>query len=515
MLCMVAVAVGLLSGCSGLPDHLKTQANGLPPQILAAAQAIERQEKGLEALRKSADYKTFLHLYDKEENWDNSLKEAKAKLSEAQAAHAQQVKSLLDKNDPSDELKLSAQIQFVRTLLKEAANTASIPLKRVEFIRAAKQNAPNIVAQARVDQEKLTNQYTELKNVTERYQRTYPAKEKDIATRFAPFKLGYEQGEKALKVAETEFAAKTPHYARLGDSGNNVMQVLAKFTKDAPAYRSKLGELDREYSKALVDMQVRYYLTVGRTSWDDYYDWPTENEYTYPMVELKRADYDAFAALGEGAIIAKQNVVDLGFDPKSSWPSGDNSAEYEIDGLDERYFHRYLIVEDGQKRTTDWEEVNEAFFDEYSNDLGMDIIAKARGEFEEDKNDEPAPAGLAYVGNKQYGEWRKDPSTGQSFWHWYGQYRFFSDLIGGPRPYYSYNEWNDWNRNYRGERAYYGLSKKTNGEDEARYGSHSPYIASRFGASNWVRSGEHRYQRASVRNVGAELRGGGPGGGGK
>ena len=46
--------------------------------------------------------------------------------------------------------------------------------------------------------------------------------------------------------------------------------------------------------------------------------------------------------------------------------------------------------------------------------------------------------GSEYVGNSNYGEWRRD-SSGNSFWHWYGQYAFFSMMFGN-RPVY-YDSW--------------------------------------------------------------------------
>lgn len=46
--------------------------------------------------------------------------------------------------------------------------------------------------------------------------------------------------------------------------------------------------------------------------------------------------------------------------------------------------------------------------------------------------------GSEYVGNSNYGEWRTN-SSGNSFWHWYGQYAFFSMMFGN-RPVY-YDSW--------------------------------------------------------------------------
>jgi hypothetical protein len=68
-----------------------------------------------------------------------------------------------------------------------------------------------------------------------------------------------------------------------------------------------------------------------------------------------------------------------------------------------------------------------------------------------------APPGYAYVGDPQYGEWRRD-SSGRSFWAYYGQYRLLSDLLGmGGRLYR--NDYDTY-RGYRSSRRpYYGPNR--------------------------------------------------------
>ncbi len=56
----------------------------------------------------------------------------------------------------------------------------------------------------------------------------------------------------------------------------------------------------------------------------------------------------------------------------------------------------------------------------------------------EDSRSEGGSVGSEYVGNSNYGEWRTN-SSGNSFWHWYGQYAFFSMMFGN-RPVY-YDSW--------------------------------------------------------------------------
>lgn len=57
---------------------------------------------------------------------------------------------------------------------------------------------------------------------------------------------------------------------------------------------------------------------------------------------------------------------------------------------------------------------------------------------------EPIVPGSYLVGNPNYGSYQQN-SSGQSFWHWYGQYAFFRSMFSGSSYYggpLSYNRWN-------------------------------------------------------------------------
>ena len=138
---------------------------------------------------------------------------------------------------------------------------------------------------------------------------------------------------------------------------------------------------------------------------------------------------------------------------------------------DKRY-HKYMVhvgkamdVTDPKKLTfssneTKWLEVSPEQYDKYLPDLGMVIYSEKNGQ----ANNVPQPAGYDKVGNAKYGEWRRD-SSGNSFWAFYGQYMFFSNLMGGGRVYQ--NDYNTY-RDYRSSnRPYYGTV--TNGK--SKYGT--------------------------------------------
>lgn len=137
------------------------------------------------------------------------------------------------------------------------------------------------------------------------------------------------------------------------------------------------------------------------------------------------------------------------------------------------YKHQYKIVKPGKtddakpiSTTTEWKEVSEDFFFQHEGDMGMEIASKKDGKVTK----QTAPPGYSnYVGNKKYGQWQTK-SDGTSFWAFYGQYAFMSNmlgLMGGPVYRRSYT---DYNRNYRGSRPYYG-GKTTTGV--SRYGTYS------------------------------------------
>ncbi len=114
---------------------------------------------------------------------------------------------------------------------------------------------------------------------------------------------------------------------------------------------------------------------------------------------------------------------------------------------------------------------------------------------------------MAYVGNSEYGEWKKD-DQGSSFWSWYGKYALFSNLFFFPPSYYHYGSWNRWNNNYRHKKPYYGKGK--NGK--TKYGTQGSFTKNtpRYQNTTFAKTGGLKSRPASVRGGGSSLRGGGP-----
>ncbi|MCC5944334.1 MAG: hypothetical protein JJT94_05320 [Bernardetiaceae bacterium] len=120
-----------------------------------------------------------------------------------------------------------------------------------------------------------------------------------------------------------------------------------------------------------------------------------------------------------------------------------------------------------EQDSTDWIEVDEVTFNRHINDLGMELVSK---DSEGKISKVVAPPGFNnYVGNSQYGEFRRD-SYGNSFWHFFGQYMFMRSMLGMMHP-VGMGYYGNYRDNYRGRSAYYGSGGRT-------YGTRSPATAS-------------------------------------
>lgn len=169
------------------------------------------------------------------------------------------------------------------------------------------------------------------------------------------------------------------------------------------------------------------------------------------------------------------------------------------------YKHKYKIVtirnEEPDETVTRWYEVSENFFRRHQNNLGMEIATK---------NDEgklsktPSPPGYGnYVGNEKYGHWVQ--RDGSSFWEFYGKWAMLSsifNLAGTPVMYRNYNEYD---RNYRGYRPYYGTRDR---QGRYKYGTYSRqaqrtnpnFFERQRRRTNWQQSTSRRSYSGSQRS---------------
>lgn len=420
----------------------------------------------------------------------------------------------------------------MRESLRAADAVAAAPERRLERLREARRNAVEWFIEASRLQAAAQEDHAATRALVERYQGEFPDRRDAIATRFAPGERAMQAlntGAEAVAAQEALRAARQPIDIGLLATGYDavlanrqaVLENRQILTRDLPT-------LARAYSKVLMDMREWYYVCVSRTSWNE--SSYAEREYHYPCVRVSAAaleaaegfdDYDREFLLmrrawgGEwhtdlqaisNVVTAQQTSVlwnELGLNPRINWPQNDDSASFWVRELREEYYHRYRFLENGEIRNGEWEQVTLALYDQHYDDLGMAILEKPFGQFEDEAVRTAAPPGMALVGDSRTGEWRSDGNNGL-LWFWLGRYSSYNGLYGPGWGGYSQSEWNEY-RNHRGRgESFYGSGTRTYGTlgSSTRTG---PLAGSDFG-----RAGGFREAAAEVRSAGPAGRSGGP-----
>ena len=508
----VAASFVACSAC-GLSSAIRTEATHASRRIDAENDDIGRKEAAYRAFAGSDAYRPY-RVYGDREAWVKQFDYARVKTAAARTVYQRDVAPLLQRNNEKDEQAVAVQIAQISRLIGEAQAFADLPARRRQYIDTVSSSYATLALRSEDNAGRVTTAMGPLLALANRTKQAFPTRAGDVDKRVEPIqKLAEETANANRKVAfETANAnaKRASDFVVLGDNARLVSRNASRLTEDVRAVTRQLESLPRSYSKTLTDMKAAYFITVQRWSWNDSADNPTTHTFTYPRREISGEAFDYFNSLPEslpyaarytssffGSSVRTEPRVDarqwaaLGIAPREAWNSADDTADYGYT-LSADYFHKYVTTDDGHAQESDWENVGEAVFEEHVDDLGMDIVAKPFGAFDDEKVSKPTPAGLAFVGNPQYGRWQTD-ERGVSFWEWYGLYRLFGDLLGaGGHPYYyRRDEWDTWSTRYRGQ-PYYGEDK----DKKERYGTHG-YV---LGSSNRYASRIPEMRRVAMRH---------------
>ena len=487
------VAAAALAACMcvacGLPQRTREQAERTAAAVDRENADIARKEAEYRAFVASSDYARY-RLYAERERWAAQFEYARAKTAAAKTTYERYVAPLLQRNDPRDDYAVDTQTSRVARLTNEARAFADVPQRRRQYVDQVAASYKRLLQESSGNADAAKAAVGPLFVERDKARAAFPERDGDIDKRIQPVqKLADEATRASQKVAfeaANASAGRPADFVVLGDNAQLLARNAGTIREDARNVDGQLKSLSTSYSRALADMKAVYYLTVTRWAWNDDADYPSVHTYTYPRKEITGEQFDYFNSLPEslpyvarlksswfgGTTIEPHPSVSraqwsaLGISPQEQWAYRDDTAEYGF-MLSADYFHKYLVTENGETHETDWQKVDETMFENHVDDLGMDIVSKPFGTFDDQKITNPTPAGLAFVGNPMYGRWQND-DRGTSFWAWYGAYRLFGDLLGaGGQPYsYRRDEWENWSTKYRGQ-PYYGEDK----DKRERYGT--------------------------------------------
>ncbi len=529
ILILIPAVLGL-SGCGpGLPDQVKQKAEEIPGAIEKSRTSLEDQRKKFAVLVSSPDFNPFAS-YAQKENWESNFQNAAAGLDRADHLFKQELKPLIKQDKPELSGPVTTQTLRINKVIKEAGQQARYPFERFAKFKIARENMAGIQKEAQDQDRKIQALVNGLEGTEVAKAKTdFPDAVEKIDARFAPFVKMRRDCQSATQTIDKEVknqqAGQAVDLALFVDSADAVAKDYAISAESEKKFKSAIAGLYQSYTKVLQDMKQEYGVIIKRESWDERSDYNTSRIETYTTP----VDAKTFEALNDTELESIASIVPgfsssslknrigpawdaLNINPTLRWPSGHNAAEFWVDQTEVRGFHKYLLEEDGNTRETDWQEVKPSFYEQNYENLGMAIVSKPYGVFEEDCLTQAAPPGMACVGNPEYGEWKTD-NNGDRFWSWYGRYAFFSNLFFFPSYYYSYRSWRGWHDNYRYKKPYYGTTS-SGGKTFGTFGS-KVKTTPRYQSSTFSRSGGLKTRTPSVRGAGSRVRGGGPGGRGK
>lgn len=524
---IAVISAILFSGCSMSKD-VHEQAKSLESQLSKNEKAITEKEKVFFNSKEAKD----LAIYVKKENLQKYFQQAKDLNAYAKTEFSQKLIPLMEKDNSSDEQIALSYIGNINKYLREASILADKPAERLTFLKDILKNKDKYLTESKKLNSSANVSFNKFLAVAKKAQKEYPSKNNDINNRIEAIQANVKKNNEAMALILSESKKETMDLTEFAKAYDTVKNSTGFIIDDSEKQTKKVKELFHSYTKILSDMKEYYYIKIGRISWDESAEYPDETTYFYPDREISQKAFEYFDSVadqemgslsygflgGSARINTSFNptyMSQLMINPTERLPSYDDSGDFWIENLYTKNYHKYTIIEDGKKRETGWEEVTPDYYEKNFENLGMEIVSKPYGFYDDEKIVTAAPAGMAYVGNSKYGEWKTD-SSGNSFWHYYGMYSFMNDIIGaGSR--YSSSDYDYYRDKRKHNTGYYGRSGEYGTYGSKTYGSKSKYSRSEFARKNKsdIEISKHRVGSSSVRNAGHASRGRGPGGGGK
>ncbi len=523
----ILIALVALSGC-GISEYSLELVEGLRNQIEHRKEGVEMAQRDLNTFLESDESIGFRGIAESEE-WAARLDVGRTKAAAAEQLFMDEVQSLVDMNDSSNEYRLFDHQDRINALLAESSDESEFWRKRANELFETRENAETMRNTARGVVSEIQDKLGQAQTRAAAAKREFPEQATAIDQFMAPLSRLAQASSASLANLEREYQAHASggraDYGMMATESAAIAQSQTQAIQGSATAEARFAELSRSYAKTLIDMRADYSLTIRRQSWDEMAESPALHNFDFvrevegPTFEHLEAIPGSLAtfqkgwfsdSLSLGASVDQARWDELKIDPKENWPDGDAHAELWVEKAEAKYFHKYHVVDNGEITETDFVPVDEDLFFANVENLGMDVEVKPYGAFEAEKLTQAAPPGMAFVGNPRYGRWENQ--GGGQVWTWIAPYLFYRTLFGSPHV-YPRNEWSTWRSGYYRSRPYYGAA----GAGAAMYGTRGSrtQTSPTLSGSRFARSGGFNRPSGSVRGAGPSSRGGGFGGSGK
>lgn len=541
---LLFVTIIAVSGCEGLPDNIVREIENMSGRLDKLQDDIDKREKEFIGLSSHEDAK-FLQYYAENETWEQFFSNAKEQLKQATTLYEKEIAVLYDEDDPKDASQAIKLTKQFKNQLQKVEASARYVSQRITFLTESRDNAAAIQTKATQSLAEISRLKLILSEKSQKAITDHPNKTDDLNAKQLQLGELENKAKSSLSQLNLEFEKRNSssefvNYATIGDQSRNIEQQLKTAGELYVDTKNKISQLYESYVRVLADQRVDYYIIVRRASWceGEYCGNGSEKSYQPVPVDAKVFEYfdssqtPTIATLRRSwgsesfKVKVQKDMWDaLSIDKKYRWNRGHDQADYWVNKIYTNTFHKYVEIKNDESKETGWVSVKEDFFWKQYENLGMAIISKPYGLYDEDAMTDAQPVGLATVakpvvkdgvasGSNQYGEWRQ--SNGLSFWHYYGMYSMFGRLIGPSR--YGYNDWYGYSNRRRGF-SYYGRENRWGTFGRSTY-TNSRYQNSGFARKNAsavysARTGKSASGSRSVRGASSSNRNRGPSSRGK
>lgn len=431
---MLLVGVALMAACSPI-DKYEDNLEKVEKKIAKKdyAKSVTSAEKTIRELSKDSAYTSLIK---------DAVLKAESDKANAIVANihklAKELRAMEDLDDNSSNENKAGKVYGAMQLEISKLGTALRNWK-TDYSRVS-----SIISRRDTEQSALTKAYGDFSKA---YQATsakfakalvdHPHQKERIAT-FQAHLANFDKQYRELMA----FFAKPKDSLKIEDYLSYVAKYNELKVKDnfpmtlAGDYDRMIGQLYKSYSKVLLDKEESHGVVIGAVSWDNFYDYPTEHNRTFPYTEVTYEQLNKIQRLiGSGrtmyvSSIESDSTIGMATSGKSrnGWSSGDDEAEIWIEDAESEYVHSYLIIEDG-KSSEIQETVDRNTYMKLANAVGQEVFSKPYGKFEDEAVDKPQTPGMAYVGNSNYGQWQVDPVSGVEVWTWFAAYSIIDDIV--------------------------------------------------------------------------------------
>ena len=516
---LIGLSSLFLFGCS-IPKATHQSATQFVQRIDRYKESVEEQRAKLNGI---VEANTFLsQSKDQLAAWDGHYNRMSNQLNSIASSFSTRVTPLLEKNDRKDDFTVRSTLTVLSQELAQTIQSLPVPVMEAKFIIEIQASTDEWLTKSQELLEGCDRHTIRLDDTAIKYKELYPHRINDIDKRVAEtiaIKIKASNLRKGA-VGELGKASSEIDWAIVANNLKGSLEQGDLFLAKNEETISDIRSLDLSYTKILEDMRIDYFVQIYRSSWDNGSDSDTTKNSSFPMVKVSREQYETMIGAqyplasvyysyswgsGEWKTQGYSGIYQI-INPRASWPNKYHDyAEFWVEDSEQTYWHQYTIIENGKETKTDWIEVDEEEYLDYSGALGMSIESKPYGSFPNEAIEEPHPPAFAFVDNEKYGRWKKD-DQGNEFWEFYTNYMMLNLLLGNNYGGYRYyhNDYNSW-RSSGYNRPYYGRTATSFGTKSAQVQN-----SSRYRSSTYARSGSFKNPPTAIRGSGPSRRGGGP-----